>query len=224
MLESLYAMKRNGRFFRELLEKSLFLDRQWIDTVFPVRFAGLLYSHSKYTDTIQAMHHINKGINENKEKLLKIQVVPHIMYVGQNKNKHFTKLMALECDKDEVEEISKRIHGLFMEIPNQQMEANIGKMRLMPLRADNMTEEETVAKLVKLQQNFLQTIDVIHLFKIKKLDWILPNLSTRFSSHLLEVEHKRDKSLLIRSIEKVEDCDKVILIVERKKRNTSRDG
>ena len=132
--------------------------------------------------------------------------------------------MALECDKDEVEEISKRLHCLFMEIPNKQMEANIGKMKLMPLRADNMTKEETVAKLVKLQQNFIQTMDVIHLFNIKKLDWILPNLSTRFSSHLLEAKHKRDKSLLIRSIEKVEDCDKVTLIVDRKKSNTSRYG
>ena len=84
------------------------------------------------------MHHINKGINENKEKLLKIQVVPHIMDMSKNKNKHFTKLMAFECDRDEVEEISKRIHGLFMEIPNQQMEANIEKMRLMPLRASQI--------------------------------------------------------------------------------------
>ena len=130
----------------------MFLDRQWIDTVFPVRFAGLLYSHYKYTDVIQAMYHINSGINENQEKEIQVQVVPHIMFVGKRQDKHFTKLMALECDRDDLEAAKKRLQSFFIELPHRGSEANIGRMRLMPLRADNVTDVETVIQLVKLQQ------------------------------------------------------------------------
>ena len=225
MSESLYKMKRNGSFFRELKERSMFLDRQWINTVFPVRFAGLLYSHYKYTDVIQAMYHINSGIDENQEKEIQVQVVPHIMFVGKRQDKHFTKLMALECDRDDLEAAKKRLQSLFIELPHRGSEANIGRMRLMPLRADNVTDVETVIQLVKLQQQYIMNIEGIHVFNIKRLDWVLPHMDgINFKKHLLEARHKKDKSILLRSIEKVEEDDTIILMVDRKKKTTFKNG
>ena len=62
----------------------------------------------------------------------------------------------------------------------------------MPLRADNVTDVETVIQLVKLQQQYIMNIEGIHVYNIKRLDWVLPHMDgINFKKHLLEARHKK---------------------------------
>ena len=68
---SLYEMKRDSQFFRALRSASLYMERQWIEELDTARVAGLLYSHPKYTDCIEAMKCINEGIDDFSGKKFK---------------------------------------------------------------------------------------------------------------------------------------------------------
>ena len=93
--EYVIGIKKEGRFFRTLRQNSVFLEQQLINSVDPIRVGVLLYSHLKCTDGIQAMYHINKGLNKGSDKPVKIQLAAHMMYVGSKGSKVFTRLLAV---------------------------------------------------------------------------------------------------------------------------------
>ena len=62
--QSLDEMKRNTGFFRSLKNRDIFIDRQLIDSVDIVKVGGLLYSHCKLTNVLEAVNDLNHRINE----------------------------------------------------------------------------------------------------------------------------------------------------------------
>ena len=151
---TLLELKRKADFFRTLRQNSVFLEQQLINSVDPTRVGGLLYSHPKFTDGIQAMYHINKGLNERSDKSVKIQLATHMMYGGSKGSKVFTRLLAVECDRRCGEEVKKRLQVFFTEMKMRTLEANVYNMKLIPLRPDGVTNEKTLEKLVCLQHRF----------------------------------------------------------------------
>ena len=71
------------------------------------------------------------------------------------------------------------------------MEENIRNMKLMPLRPDEVTDEEMIGKLVALQQKFLNKMDAIHLFNISRVDWMVPTMKATFRENLLNARQGR---------------------------------
>jgi len=167
---------------------------------------------------IQAMYHINKEINENQAKERKIQLAPHMMWVRRNTSKRLTRLLTVECEGKHAEEVKKRLQILSTEIQTWYMEANVKTMQLIPLRPDTTTDEATLEKLVRLQQNFLEDIIPIHIFNIRQVDWILKGYDISFKSHLLRAKHSKDGSQLIHSLEKVDEMYHIILLVSKNKK------
>ena len=102
---------------------------------------------------------------------------------------------------------------------NQRLQTNIKSMRLIPLRPDEMTDEITMEKLVRLQNGYLDTTEAITLFNIRRTYWFLPGKNVTFRTHLLEAKNKREGSFLIKSMEIVEDVDMILFLVEKRKKN-----
>ena len=86
---------------------------------------------------------------------------------------------------------------------NRKVGDNIENMKLMPLRSDYTTSEETLFQLVQLQQRYLANIDAIHIFNIKEVDWLLPKKEVSFKTHLLEARHSVVGSKLVLFLEKL---------------------
>ena len=164
MKSTLLELKRKADFFCTLRQNSVFLEQQLINSVDPIRVGGLLYSHPKFTDGIQAMYHINKGLNEGSDKPVKIQLAAHMMYVGSKGSKVFTRLLAVECDRRWGAEVKKRLQVLFTEMKMRTLDANVYNMKLIPLRPDGVTNENTLAKLVCLQQRFLENKEAVTMY------------------------------------------------------------
>ena len=110
------------------------------------------------------------------------------------------------------------MNAFFAEVPNRHMEENIRNMKLMPLRPDEVTDAEIIGKLVALQQKFLNKMDAIHLFNIRRVDWMVPTMKVTFRENLLNARHRGDNSALINTIEHVEDSEKILIVVEKGKK------
>jgi len=141
-----------------------------------------------------------------------------MMWVGKNTSKRLTRFLAVECEGKHAEDVKKRLQVLFTEIQTSYMESNVKTMQLIPLRPDTTKDETTLEKLVRLQQNFLEDIIPIHIFNIRQVDWILKGYDISFKSHLLRAKHSKDGSQLIHSLEKVDEINKIIILVSKNKK------
>ena len=56
------------------------------------------------------------------------------------------------------------------------------------------------------------------MYNIKRVDWYIPGKGATCRLHHLQATHRSDKSKLIHSVERVEDSNKILLLVEKNKK------
>jgi len=102
-----------------LNQYSVYLDQTFLFTTDNVKVGSLILSHCQYTRRDCATKDINARINSNEETQTPIQLTPYTIYNGANENKISTKVLAVECAKEHIREVRRRLFTKLITIPKK---------------------------------------------------------------------------------------------------------
>jgi len=155
-------------------------------------------SHCQYTRRDTAANDISTRINENEDDNLPIQLTPHVLWNSKGGSKISTKLLAVECAREHIREVKKRIFKKIINVPSKILYSNtrfFNFLPFLPFTATGVITDKVIRSGIYLQNKFLSQCTSVTLINIRNPQWIVP--TTSFTLREVVLTAKNDKGTTI---------------------------
>jgi len=194
---------------------TIYLESTQLKTVDNVKIGGLLMSHCQYTCKDQANEEVSDRINDGEEVKLAIELSPHSFWYGSGGNKVSTRLLAIECSRENSNVVRERIYKKFMTIPSKHWMGNARHFRFMPFKATATLTEDAIRKGVMLQNKYLLDTAAVTLKFLSDGNWTVPGTEIQFKQMVLEATEE-SCGIIFTNVEPAGAFDRVHLVTTKK--------
>ena len=140
-------------------------------------------------------------MNENEQESIPIQIAPHTMWNGKEKQKISTKLLAVECAKIHANEVKQRLFTKLLNVPESMELSSTRYFKFIPFTASGAITDKMIRAGIYLQNGFLLQTLAITIVNMDNIDWIVPNTSISFRRLILHATEKNANDCRFSSIE-----------------------
>jgi len=209
----LWQLKQN-KGIRAILDRSgIFLDQMYLTSVDNLKIGGFLMSHCQYTRREQANKEINDWINMDESENMAIQLTPHLYWHGTGGNKVSTRLLAIECSRENGNEIRERIYRKMMNVPETLKYGNTRHFRYLPFMTTATITDDAIRNSVMLQNQYLLNVGAVTIRYTNNVTWKVPDTNLSFKEMVLTVETKdKSNNKLFNNVEIATGYNKVYLL------------
>ena len=149
----------------------IYLDETFLTTWENAKVGGLILSHCQWTRRDEATRDINIRINKNEEDKTPIQLAPYTMWNGRrDDNKISTKLLAVECAKEHIEQVKHRMFTKLLNVPTSMLLSNTKYFKFIPFTPSGAITEAVIRSGIYLQNKFLIQSTAVTMVNINNLD------------------------------------------------------
>ena len=209
----LWKIKMNTQIRQFLAKYDIYLDQTYLSTTDNVKVGGIVLSHNQFTRRDAAIKDLNIRINKGEADKTHIQLCPYTIWNGQGEEKISTKLLAVECSREHINEVKSRLFKKLLTIPTEMKHSNTRHYKFLPFHPTGAITTQMIRSGIYLQNRFLIQATVITLIHVNNLTWKVPNAGeTSFQAYVLEAKNKEGKALLFTTVEMGASDNKVHLV------------
>ena len=183
-----------------LRQYNVYLDQTYLVTYDNVKVGGLILAHPQFTRRDVATRDLNRRINEHEDVITPIQLAPSSMWNNQG-NKISTKVLAVECAKENAEIVKDRLCSKLLNVPEEMQFSNTRYFKFMPFNETTSVPNRVIRAGIYLQNKYLIQTTAVTIQNIKRLDWVVPNQTDTFQAIVLNATVPNTENNLFTSIE-----------------------
>ena len=144
-------------------------------------------SHCQFTRRDIATKDLYDRINEKETKCIPLQLTPYLMWhENGNKPKISTKLLAVECSKQDVIVLKQRMFTKLLNVPAELKYSNTRSFKFIPFSATGAINDDVIRSGIFLQNKFLTQCVTVTVININSIDWTVPETTMTFRMMAME--------------------------------------
>ena len=173
----------------------IYLHQTYLFTTDNAKVGGLILSHPQYTKRETAIRDLNIRINENESIKTPIQLAPYTMWNGRESQAISTKVLAVECAKEHVKEVKRRLFTKLLNVPENMELSNTRFFKFLPFTASGAITDKVIRSGIYLQNKYLLQCTAVTIINLKNVDWIVPTTDSTFRSIILSIDLGEEESV-----------------------------
>ena len=171
---------------KNYLEKfGIYINQTYLSTTDNVKVGGLVLSHTQFTRRETATTDLNLRLNENESIKTPIQLSPYTMWNGKSSNKISTKLLAIECSKENEQLVKQRLFTKLLNVPDNAGLSNTRFFKFLPFTATGSITDSVIRSGIYLQNQFLVECTAVTVINLHNIDWVVPTTTLSFREIVL---------------------------------------
>ena len=191
------------------------MDQTYLHTTDNAKIGCLILSHCQFTRRDAATTDLNKRINENESHITPVQLCHYTLRNRKNASKITTKILAVECSREHMVVVKKRLFTKILNVPASMEHSNTRFFKFMPFSATGAINDTVIRSGIYLQNKFLTQCTAITIIHLKKIDWIIPDTEVSFCAAVLGADAQDGQHKLFTSLEKGIGEQKVHLLTTK---------
>jgi len=211
----LWRIKQIPAIKNYLNQCNIYLDQAYLYTTDNVKVGCLLLSHCQFTRRDAATKNLNKRINENESLVTPVQLCHYSLRNGKDSSRITTKLLAVECSREHMMDVKKRLFTKMLNLPKSMEFSNTRHFKFMPFSATGAISDKVIRAGIYLQNKFLTQCTAITMIHLKHIEWIVPSTEDTFCAVALRAAAKDGDHKLFTSVEKGIGEQKVHLLTTK---------
>ena len=144
-----------------------------------------MLSHTQFTRRETATTDLNLRLNENESIKTPIQLSPYTMWNGKSSNKISTKLLAIECSKENEQLVKQRLFTKLLNVPDNAKLSNTRFFKFLPFTATGAITDSVIRSGIYLQNQFLVECTAVTVINLHNIDWVVPTTTLSFREIVL---------------------------------------
>jgi len=140
-----------------------------------------------------------------------VQFSPHQYWHGNGGNKVSTRLLAIECSRNDSKEVRERLYRKMMFVPEELKYGNTRNFHYLPFAATPTSTNDLIRNPGK---KILLAIADVQLKYINNVDWTFPGTAVSFRQYVLKVKTINNSNLFL-NVEIAGGYDKIHLLTTK---------
>ena len=160
------ATKSHSSDQKFLHQSGTYLDQTFLESTDNAKAGGIIMSHCQFTRRDAATRDLSIRLNENEDHPVTVQLTPYTVWNKRDGPQISTRLLAVECAKEDVFEVKRRMFAKLFNVPGYMEFSNTRFFKFIPFNPTGSITNRIIRSGIYLQNKFLTQCTAITVVNI----------------------------------------------------------